>query len=261
MRGRRLIFIFLSVVLLSAIGLYLENNSHFVRLKKALQTDSVSTGILNYGPMGKILKRLDYVRLTANDNERFKKTAGNQDDLEVITFQKKRKVNQYLYQATSSLSKHRIRSDVLSGKVKNKKGWPILSIMADEKYLYDTEIGIVANRDKRGREWERKAQVSLIENGEVVFESSVGLRIHGGKRRIIKPYNSFRLHFREDYGAEKLPDNLLFENNGIPIKTLVVHTTDWPPGYPLNNPLAYDIANRIGCLAPQTRLVELYLND
>lgn len=261
MRGFRFFIIILCLAILAAIGVYLENSSQFSRLKNSLQCDSISSGILNYGPMGKILKRMDYVQLTANDNTRFKKTADRLTDLELITFQKKRHVNDFLFQATPFHSEQLSRLRGIPNEVKEKPGWPILSIVADNKYLYDPEMGIIANREKKGRLWERKARVSLIEKGQVVFSSAAGLRIHGGKRRTIKPYNSFRLYFRNEYGVESLPDDLLFDNNKIPIRTLVVHTTDWPPKHPLNNPLAYDVARRIGCLAPQTRLVEIYLNN
>ncbi len=191
-----LFFIILFLFILVTIGIYFENNFRFQPLKKSLQGDSISTGILNYGPMGKILKRLDYIELTANDNSRFKENTQDLDDLELITFQKKRSVNRYLYQATPHTPEYLSRTSLDQHRIKEKPGWPVLSIIANNKYLYDSEIGIIANRDKKGRLWERKAQVSLIENGEIVFSSSAGLRIHGGKRRTIKPYNSFRLHFR-----------------------------------------------------------------
>ncbi len=231
---------------------------NFVSLRQALQCDSISTEFLNSGEMGKILQKLDYVHLIANDNKRFKKTERNQSDLEIITFKKKRQVGDYLFRATP----HHFTGDRASeiGKIKGKPGWPVLSIEIPDNYLHDPAIGIIANRQKKGRKWERKARATIVKNGRLAFSSAVGLRIHGGKRREIKPYNGYRLYFREEYGEKKLPDGLLFDNNDIPIHTLVIQTADWPPGQPLNNPVAYDLANRIGCLAPKTQLVELYLN-
>jgi len=258
MRGYQLVFL---IFFLIVTGFYLENSYRFQKIKSSLQNDTISTEILNFGQMGKILKRLDYIQIKANDNTRFKVTDQHQDDLELITFQKKRMVNEFLYQAAPLHKRKGIRLKSTELKKKEKKGWPILSISINDKALYDQEIGIIANREKKGRFWERKANVSFIENGQIIFSSDVGLRIHGGKRRTIKPYNSFRLYFKQEYGAERLPNNLLFDNKAFPIQTLVVHTTDWPPNHPFNNPLAYDIANQIGSIAPQTRLVELYLNN
>jgi hypothetical protein len=72
-RYRLIAFIFF-LSILAAAGLYFERNFYFEPLKRALQCDSISTELLNYGEMGKILKKLDYVHLIGNDNKRFKKT-------------------------------------------------------------------------------------------------------------------------------------------------------------------------------------------
>jgi len=259
MRRRYYLIIFIFFVAIIAIaGLYFERSFYFEPLKQALQCDSISTELLNYGEMGKILKKLDYVHLVGNDNKRFKKTTKKQSDLEIITFQKKRRVGECLFQAGPYRSTETRVGE--TAEIREKPGWPVLSIDLPDNYLHDPVIGILANRQKNGKKWERKARVSIIKNGQIVFSSAAGLRVHGGKRRKIKPYNGYRLYFREEYGEKKLPDKLLFDNNAIPIRTLVIQTTDWPPDQPLNNPVAYDLARRIDCLAPQSQLVELYLN-
>jgi len=215
--------------------------------------------MLNYGSMGKIFKRMDYVRVTSNSGERFIKSEKDQDDLERITFQKKRKVGDLLYQATPPRFKD--PKNINNQTLKNKPHWPIVSITVDDEYLYDPEIGILVNRGHNDNKWERKAHVEIIKDNHSVFQSAIGLRVHGGKRRFKQAYNDFRVYFREEFGAAKLPDNLLFDNKNIPIRTLILKTTDWPVGYPMNNPLAYDLADHIGCISPQTRLVEIYLNN
>ncbi len=258
-RRRSFVIVILAISFLALLGLYLEKNSRFTRLKTFLQSDSISTDMLNYGAMGKIFKRMDYVRITSNSGERFKKSENNQKDIERITFQKKRKVGDFLYQATPSRLKD--AKDQKNQTLKNKPHWPIVSITIDDEYLYDPKIGILVNREHRDNKWERKAHVEIIKNNHSVFRSAIGLRVHGGRRLLRKPYNGFRLYFREEFGAVKLPDNLLFDNKNIPIRTLVLQTTDWPNGFPMNNPLAYDLADHIGCVSPQTQLVEIYLNN
>lgn len=244
------------------ICLAIEMSGYFQPLKQALQSRNVSTGVLNFGEMGKILKHLGYVRLVENDEKRFPRTdregslAGEQ--LEVIPFQKKRLVDEYLYQANPSGNSEILQQFFPTG-VRQKKNWPILAVQLPPDDLYGPEKGIITHRDRQGREWERKADVALIEDGELVFYSSAGLRVHGGKRRIIKPFQSYRLHFRKKYGTQAIPAGTLLARTG-PLRTLVVQMTDWPPGQPINTPLAYDVSREMGCIVPETRLVEVYLN-
>lgn len=244
--------------------LFFERSPFFAELQQALRTDRVHTGMLNYGEKGKVLRELGLVRLVDNDGTRFPRTQGNetwatsQPDLEIIPFQKKRKVDEYLYQAQPGSTPLTV-SHFFPNGITHKGDWPILAIQLPPEALYDPERGIIANRAHKGREWERAAEVSFIVNGEMQFSSVAGLRIHGGIRRLVQPFQSYRLYFRKKYGMEAVPDGLLLQT-GFPIRTLVVQIADWPSGQPMNNPLAYDISERIGCLVPQTRLVEVYLN-
>ncbi len=240
-----------------------ETSVWFAPLKTALQTDTVATGVLNYGELGKILKNLGYVQLVDNDGRRFSQTEKSGENLadarlELIPFQKKRRVDEYVFKARPEGNSKALESFFPHG-VKQKEDWPILAIIIPENDLYDADKGILRHRDKQGREWERKAEVIFIDEGRVVFSSAVGLRVHGGKRRLIKPFQSYRLHFRKKYGMEEIPAGLVLAKAGA-IKNLVVQMTDWPPGQPMNNPLAYDISAQMGCIVPETKLVEVYLN-
>lgn len=240
-----------------------EASVWFKPLKSALQTDAVPTGILNYGEFGKILKNLGYVQLVDNDGRRFPRTGESGEKLadaglELIPFQKKRRVDEYLFKARPERYGKLVESFFPHG-VKQKEGWPILAINLPEEDLNDADKGIIRHRDKQGRDWERKAEVIFLDEGGIVFSSAAGLRVHGGKRRLIKPFQSYRLHFRKKYGMEEIPAGLVLEKTGA-IKNLVVQMTDWPPGQPMNNPLAYDISAQMGCIVPETKLVEVYLN-
>jgi hypothetical protein len=262
--GSRRVIIQLALVLLLLLAFFygMEKADFFQPLKRACQTDTVATGVLNYGAMGKILKALGYVDLVDNDGKRFIRTdhgdASAGEDLAVIPFQKKRKVDEYLYKVHPGGKRDRLQHFFPHG-LTQKKNWPVLAIKLPPEHLYDRKTGIVANKDKQGRDWERKADVAFIKDGEVVFSSSVGLRVHGGKRRIVKPFQSYRLHFRKKYGSQSIPAGIVLDQP-TPIRTLVVQMADWPERQPINNPLAYDISGKMGCIVPSAQLVEVYLN-
>ena len=243
--------------------LVLERAPFFATLKINLQTQKVSTGILNYGALGEILKQLGLVRLEDNDEKRFFRTDAitpqEWETLEVVPFQKKRKVDGYLYSANTG-GKAVLLGQFFPNGIVQKKHWPILAIKIPLEDLYDPERGILAHRDKQGRAWERKAEVAVISDGEILFYSAAGLRLHGGKRRFAKGIqDDFRIYFRNNYGVESLPTG---SGLGLhePIRTLVVKTAGWPEGQPMNTPLAFDISRKIGCLVPETTLAEIYLN-
>lgn len=240
----------------------LERQDLFHRLKLALQTRTISTGILNYGDMGAILKELGFVRLVENDETRFhrsnKQGEDDENSLELIPFQKKRRVDSFLY-AVNPVGRTGMLREFFPNGLVEKKGWPVLSIKVPESDLNDPEKGLLEHRDQRGQEWERKAEMLLVKDGDVLLYSTVGLRMHGGKRRLSKHLPDYRLYFRKKYGIEAIPSGTL-PGLDIPVFTLVVKNLDWPEGYPMNTPLAFDLSERIGAIVPESSLVELYVN-
>ncbi len=144
---------------------------------------------------------------------------------------------------------------------------PLLSIVVDSDDLHDPVTGILANPFERGRKWERLAHITYFEKGQALFAGGSGLRVHGGRSRNMQR-TSFRLYFRGVYGTPHFPGQLPFGGRGVPIKSLIAHND-----YRLNtrqdgskydshfsNPLAFDIANRIGSITPATKPVRMYLN-
>jgi hypothetical protein len=83
---------------------------------------------------------------------------------------------------------------------------PSLSIVMDPADLFDAATGIYANPGEHGREWERPMSIELIQaNGEPGFQINGGLRIRGGASRDTgNPKHSFRVLFRNEYGAPEL---------------------------------------------------------
>jgi hypothetical protein len=81
-----------------------------------------------------------------------------------------------------------------------------VSITTDSANLFDPATGIYVNANNRGIDWERLANVELINpDGSLGFEVNVGLRIRGGySRNDFNPKHAFRFYFRSDYGDGKL---------------------------------------------------------
>lgn len=93
-----------------------------------------------------------------------------------------------------------------SDLAKTYKNASVVSIVTDPDNLLSEETGIYryGNWDNRGLDWEREASVTYIEeDGSIPFETTMGLRIHGGYSRKWGQ-KSFRLYFREEYGLKNL---------------------------------------------------------
>ncbi len=182
--------------------------------------------------------------------------------IEQIAFQRKRQDTLFRH-VTDSGGMHSFPSSQIITKKHFKKNWPIMSLVLDEADLYHPDTGLVPNKTYRGRQWERPASCSYFdENGRLRFASTVGVRMHGGKR--MQLYSSYRLYFRKEYGLSRFSEfrpEIGFSTRAEPVKRLVVHHTAWPEGgWYFNNTLAYDIARHVGCQVPETKLTLLYVN-
>jgi len=93
---------------------------------------------------------------------------------------------------------------------------PSLSVTTDPASLFDRESGIYVNANKRGREWERPANIELINpDGSPGFNIDAGIRIRGGWSRHPEfAKHAFRLFFRSEYGESKL-NFPLFGSEGV----------------------------------------------
>jgi hypothetical protein len=146
-----------------------------------------------------------------------------------------------------------------------RRGLPTLSLHVDPPDLYDPKTGILANKHQHGRAWERRGSVSYLDGGRVRFASPTGVRVHGGGSRITSPRQGYRLYFRRGYGASTVPPGLLFAPpHEHPLRVLIVHndirTREGGQKWSLVNPLAFDIATRVGGTASPSRPVRFLLN-
>ena len=83
---------------------------------------------------------------------------------------------------------------------------PALSIVMKLPDLFDSSTGIYANPGQNGDNWERPASLELLRpDGQSGFQEDGGLRIRGNfSRDTNNAKHSFRMFFRERYGAGKL---------------------------------------------------------
>lgn len=111
-----------------------------------------------------------------------------------------------------AVAKDGTRSDVVTKtyfvkkNLKTKyKGASVISVVTDPDNLLRKKTGIYryGNWENSGKEWERPADVTYIEeDGSIPFETRMGLRIHGGYSRRWGQ-KSLRLYFREELGGLK----------------------------------------------------------
>lgn len=92
---------------------------------------------------------------------------------------------------------------------------PTISITTDPDNLFNPQIGIYVNAEGHGDNWERPANIELINpDGSPGFNIDAGIRIRGGwSRHGNYPKHAFRLFFRKLYGKGKL-DFPLFGDEG-----------------------------------------------
>src|SRR6185436_12900757 len=83
---------------------------------------------------------------------------------------------------------------------------PTLSLVTDLENLFGV-FGLYLQPENHGREYEHPVSAELIfPDGRKGFQIDAGLRIQGGffRQPSVTPKHSFRLIFREAYGAKKL---------------------------------------------------------
>lgn len=80
---------------------------------------------------------------------------------------------------------------------------PVISVVTEEEHLYDTDTGIFANPEGRGRQWERPASFEyFLSDGTRALSMNVGLRINGGYSRRFD-IKSLRIYARSEYDTQK----------------------------------------------------------
>lgn len=139
-------------------------------------------------------------------------------------------------------------------------GVPMVSLIVPEDDL--AELG--ANSLARGREWERGGWLTFFNHQRLEYSSGVGVRVHGGGRRDHPVYRSWRIYFRNRYGYSHFAPEIFPGRAARPPRQFVIRLDGGPDRHGhkwhFANPLAMDIARRVGVLAPETSPAVFYLN-
>lgn len=245
-------------VILLVSGLLVELSGMFVPLKQRLQLKTVPSAMLSFNAIGETLRQLNLLQVVPNEYVHYKQFPSTNLNKRQHLFQRKSRVGIQLY-GVEHVPPEELPSTTIIYQDDLDNPAPLVSVVIDPVDLYDPVIGILSNPVKRGKSWERPAFLSYFDQGQLVFASGIGLRIHGGKSRIAQMEKSFRAYFRTIYGEEQFQSGVIFDERAEPIRHLILHN-DRRDNWHLVNPLAYDIAERIGAIVPQTKPVRFFLN-
>ncbi len=115
------------------------------------------------------------------------------------------------------VSKVYTQSFFINNGTKETFSFPIISLITEQHNLFDYESGIYIigkayNFNKRGKEWERPAQIEYFnEHFDLGFRQDLGLRVTGNSSRNF-PQKSLKLYARSEYGDNRIRYPLFGEN-------------------------------------------------
>lgn len=150
---------------------------------------------------------------------------------------------------------------------------PVASIVCSRDDLFGPR-GLYLNTTQRGAEWERACSAEMIlPDGKTAFQIDCGIRIQGAMNRVPdrSPKHSFRLLFKEQYGASKLRYRVFPDSPVNKFDTLVLradYNNSWvhwdgraqPRAQRIRDAWMKDSQRAMGWVAPHNRYVHLFLN-
>ncbi len=139
---------------------------------------------------------------------------------------------------------------------------PVVSIMTDPENLWNQNTGIYTNYKKKGKEWQRPAQLSFYEaDGSLGFQKDIGLRLHGGGSKSY-PQKSFRVYASHTNSDEVINYPLFPQSSQQQFSTFILRNTggDWEYTF-MRDVLAHRLVSKSSQLDIQdSRPVVVYLN-
>jgi len=252
----RILIIICGVAGILAVGWHAEHAPRWQPLRESLQRSTLPFGMLAYGAKGKILRQLQRIQVLPN-NEPAASPSNLRSDRTRAIVNKKARSGIQVY-GLDSMTPEELPSSSVMSQAMRKSSPAVLSLAIAQDDLTDPDLGLLANPDAKGRNWERPAFLSYFEQGKLLFASGVGIRIHGGVARDA-PKKSFRVYFRSIYGATQFAPRLLFDHQSDPVLLFVLRSEFETAGL-FANSFAYDISRQIGALAPHTQPVKLCIN-
>ncbi|MBN2166013.1 MAG: CotH kinase family protein [Marinilabiliaceae bacterium] len=140
---------------------------------------------------------------------------------------------------------------------------PVWAIITDPNNLYGP-TGIYSNPWNEGSEWERFSQHKYFINSNLEHSANSGIRIQGGNS-VGMSKKAFRLHFKDEYGFNRL-NYPLFNNTNINSFKQIVFRSGYDDditvyGTLLRDPLSSDLWRLTGNLASTSEWANLILNN
>jgi hypothetical protein len=150
---------------------------------------------------------------------------------------------------------------------------PLISIVCARDDLFGARAGLYLHSMQRGEAWERACSAEMImPDGATAFQIDCGLRIQGNYNRlpVKSPKHSFRLVFKEKYGATKLHYQIFPDSPLKKFDTLILrgdYNNSWIHWDPAQRPRAQrtrdawmkDSHRAMGWVAGHNRYVHLFL--
>ncbi len=225
--------------------------------QKHFQTQQIPANMLADTRSGGVLTRLGLLNVAPNEENRYAITQPGELNLGTGVFPSRRQVGAHLY-STRPAPPEDLPSTTSVPARAIAEGLPIMSVSILERDLHDEQRGLYPNNMKKGRDWERRGFVSYFDGGRLEFGSGVGIRLHGGASRKTEK-KSFRLMFRNEYGADRFPPGLLFDPAIDPLTSFVLDAEKKGAVHIVDS-IAMDIAGMVGAIAVEARPVRFFLN-
>lgn len=239
----------LGIVLLIGAGAWLERRPELQQTRRRLASQAVPAPLLDTGKLGALLQRTDLVEDVPNDGELFEPTTGASPADELLVFRRKARVEETLYEARDG-RESTFPTSALPEGLAPEDDLLVLSVAVDPADLDEIH-------ERYTESVERRAEVTVLQNGAPILTARTGLRLHGGNSRKPGFQHSYRLHLRDRYGPVAFPEGLLFEGVLDPVPTLILRRI---ASQRFNTALGYDIHARLGAEVPQVQPAWFFLN-
>ena len=245
------------LVLFAVLCMVVQFHPYMTKSLKSLRVGHVPSELLSYNKLGELFHSLGLVNVVPNHSDRYKQKYDAAESDELGPFQKRRQISGALLE---SGEKHQMMDAAMQHITtrKNRTAGVAISVVTEPENIRG-EQGVITNHQKRGRNWERLGYVAIEKGDQLVANSAVGIRLHGGESRdpSLKKH-SYRLYFRKIYGNQWLDTSSFFADADA-LRTLVVHV-DIPENWPLNNVIANRIYSMIGVPTIEYSQAEFFLN-
>jgi len=252
---KRYLFITVFITGFIIFGYSAERMPCFKNLREQLRRFTIPSPPLRLGKRGEIMEKLGLKYVVPREYSKYFNPKTREFSLkDIIGLQSTRHKADDRWTVPEKVDPANFPSSMIMDQTVVQSGLPVLSVVIDENDLYDERTGIFANHQKKGKKWERISFISYYNHGKLLFASGAGVRVHGGGDRSMK-YKGMRFYFRDVYGADHFKDGILFSKKRKPVQRIIVRKE--PVFF---NAIALDISRKIGCIAPYTQPVKVFLN-